>query len=550
MKAIRRYCVVLLCFSASFSFAQIDTGFIGRPLDIPLKGWNKVLCMTNGRTMLFHFDIGKPIIVHVFDSTHKQLASLSAPSRLLDFMYFEDAAFIGIYCINNEAVLFIDQDYLYRHQLIRLRFSSESGKLVEEKVVAESKNEGKRMHFFTMKNKDEDNYAILFATDLHHFHSCDLFVVFFNNRHEELRKVQLDVDRKKYEYLEVIGAESQPNGVCITLSLSKLLTTSSLAPISPVKALYDHHVALYYIPKDSATAKSKLVNFSTDIHPDFAHYSYNPFAQSLNLYMYSFSPIFYNFVRELKLGSEMANAFLAYDEQTLDPKLNWVTYDSINTSYRKRGDTTSLFYGMPLKMFTNENGLTTVVTEGFNWYIELETHARSNHEIFLGNIGITQFDDVGNEIWGMLIPKSQYFKSYAYDYWPKPIVRKRENFRIFGDLPPQVYQRQFISLNSYMHNNNLYLVFNDYNKRNIKPEIEKNKDTVYNFDNTNACYYKVDRKKSVTSHYLLGEPARKEYKCSFIEGADFDEKRGVYATLIQYKKADDIQLRMAWRKLD
>jgi hypothetical protein len=48
----------------------------------------------------------------------------------------------------------------------------------------------------------------------------------------------------------------------------------------------------------------------------------------------------------------------------------------------------------------------------------------------------------------------------------------------------------------------------------------------------------------------LGEPLPKEYKSSFIEGADFDEQRGVYATLVRYKRGEYVSIRMAWVKMD
>ncbi len=109
----------------------------------------------------------------------------------------------------------------------------------------------------------------------------------------------------------------------------------------------------------------------------------------------------------------------------------------------------------------------------------------------------------------------------------------------------RVYNRQFLSANIYFANSNCYIVYNDYNK-NFTNNLRNPGDTVYAFANTNACYYKVDKKREVTKTYLFGEPARNEFKSSFIEGADFDELRGTYATLVQRKRGNNISLYMAW----
>ena len=74
-------------------------------------------------------------------------------------------------------------------------------------------------------------------------------------------------------------------------------------------------------------------------------------------------------------------------------------------------------------------------------------------------------------------------------------------------------------------------------------------DTTYKFEQTNAVCYRISNKKEITKHYLFGEPQKDEYLSCFTEGACFDEKRGVYAALVQYKQGDNTSLRMAWSHL-
>ena len=120
---------------------------------------------------------------------------------------------------------------------------------------------------------------------------------------------------------------------------------------------------------------------------------------------------------------------------------------------------------------------------------------------------------------------------------------------MFEDMPPQVYDRQFHSYNTYVRNRNIYIIFNDYNQ-NLNNTLEKPGDTVFDFALTNTFCYKINRKKEITKTYLFGTPRYKEYKSSFIESAALDEQRGIYATLVQYKKGTNTDLRMAWATLD
>jgi hypothetical protein len=229
--------------------------------------------------------------------------------------------------------------------------------------------------------------------------------------------------------------------------------------------------------------------------------------------------------------------------------LNKIKNSIANDYLRQHTDTSKFFDGIPIKMFTNENGLSTLISQSDNEVGEEETRITYDYQDYFGNIGITQFDDNGNEIWGTVLPCAQYCRSHGHYYSIKELAKRWQEQVVFGDVPPQVYNRQFVSVNAYAQDKNFYIVYNDYDK-NFNNSISKPGDTVYNFEATNACYYKINSKKEISKHYLFGEPAKKEYKCSFIEGADFDEQRGNYASLIQYSKYGKITLCMAWSHLE
>lgn len=549
MNRIKLCIAICLFIFSGVSYGQDSKYDMSTPIDLTQNsGWNKVLCMKNGNTMLFHFDRDKPITIKVFDSLHKEKASVEYLPKILNVETFKMLVFKGFFELNGEAVMFFEQERL-KLELVRLRFNSDNGTVIEEKQAGESKTVGKKTRFYVMKNKEDEDYAILFSTEDPNFKQCDLHVTYYNNKHESYKDIPLDVDRKKYDYLFVVGAESQPNGVSIMLNLTTLAVNGAPSSVSNEKAIYDHDIAMYYITKSSGKVNKTVVNMSTDIYPTYSKYTYNPFANTLNLLLYSYRTIRYKFGMSIQRGSVSQDLFYISDLNTGGTKLNYVDNKFATASLRQKGDSTKVFYGMPLNMHTNENGLTTLISEGYDRYDEPETQARYNFETYLGNIAVAQVDDDGNELWGTVLPQSECFKSYKRYFQPIEFAKKRTAGVPFSDLPEQVYEGQFLSLNSYFYHKNIYIIYNDFNK-NFNSTIDKPGDTVYDFTATNACVYKIDSKREITKHYLFGDPVANEYKCSFIEGADFDEQRGTYATLVQYKHEGDISLRMAWVKMD
>ncbi len=289
MNRVKFSVLLLLCMASGLAYSQEKKFVLSKPVKIKQSGVNRVLCMKNGNTLLFHFELGKPIVLKVFDTARKEKCTQKHLCQSLDITSLSEVSFKGLYDVGNEAVLFIEQEHLGRHALIRLRFSSRDGGLLEEKIMKESPGQSKRTRFFVMKTKDNDGYAIFYCTDIPQFSDCKLSVAYFNNKHDMLKEVPLTIDRDKYDVLEVVGTEWQPEGICITLDLKKelsvetyhsgdgldpewvgahtvvnpyqvqsLVNTLKSGP-SPLNGTitYSHDLCVFYIPKDAAAAKAR-----------------------------------------------------------------------------------------------------------------------------------------------------------------------------------------------------------------------------------------------------------------------------------------------------
>ncbi len=538
----RQLAILFALLLSTACHGQEKRSDFSQPVELNQTGVTKVLCLKNGSTMLFHLEPHKPLVVKVFDSLRRETASKEHLCRILDLYKLKVAVFKGLYDINDEGVLFMEQEHLSKVGLVRLRFNSKDGSLIEEALIVESKSQNKQTESLVIKNRTDSGYALFLFYDNHVLEECNAVVGYYNSRHEKIREVTLEVDRKNYDYVRVAGADIQANGISISLTLSKLKADGT-------GEIQDQYLAVYFIPNGSNIAKMQMVNVTADVYPFYTNYAYNPFAQSLNILLLSYKQYVYSFGLAYQPGANMANLFFKLDEATMALAYKQIKNELANKYVTENTNSANFYVGLPAKLFTNENGLSTLVSEYCFQQRNLDDDPAYGRNSYIGNIGITQFDDDGNEIWGIVLPKAQFQTSMTRYYNPLNVSKRWQQQMLFNEDPESVYNRQFVSMNTYYKDKDFYFIYNDVNK-NFNNSISHVGDTVYSFDQTNTCYYKINRKKEVTKNYLFGEPAADEFKTSFIEGADFDEQRGVYAALVRCKKGDDVALRMAWRHLD
>ncbi len=521
---------ILFCFNSVYpAIAQDKKNYeLSPPVEVPSDGWNRLILMHNGSTLLFHFDPEKFITVWVFDSARKQSAKVSDHYRYLDRFGYEEPVFKGLFEINGEAVLFIEQEVRAKHCLIRLRYSAITGNLTEEKLLGESENTAKRIKFYVIKNKQEENYEVFFCTDNEPLRKCDLYVVCFNNLHQSVKEVQLDVDRKKYDYLTVLGAASQPAGIMITLGLDKTVQfgiEDHDVPIVEGGAIYDHNVQFYFIPKDSSRAFTQLFDLSVDVFPKNAFFTQNTFAGSLNTLLYNSHAIHSKFGLNEVLGDINSCLFFKMDEQAGIISYCRIKDSLANAHLHKNTDTSRYFSGRPQLMRTNENGLSTIVSIAAVNHLGDDGFSINNSSFTTYSIGVTMFDDDGKELWGTVMPIAQIYNQY------------------------QKYKYHFRPVYTYSDGNNSFAVFNDY-EENFSNTFKNPGLVINSFENTSACYYKITRKREVVKKYVFSKPVVNEHISCFMDATFFDEKTGDYAALVQYKRGDDTSIRMAWSKLE
>lgn len=196
---------------------------ISDPIDLPESGLNRVLQMRNGNTLLFHFENRRGILVKVFDSSHKEIASKKILTKTLDLNTLDRTHFDGLHDINSEAVLFLTQYVDNRETLLRLRFNTQTGNLISEEKLVQSPSFKKSITTYVLKNSNDDNYTVVAApVHLAADTAIDLNVVRYNNKHEIVKEYPFKIGNAQYKIMKLSGCNLDRSGsIMITFNFYK-----------------------------------------------------------------------------------------------------------------------------------------------------------------------------------------------------------------------------------------------------------------------------------------------------------------------------------------
>ena len=121
------------------------------------------------------------------------------------------------------------------------------------------------------------------------------------------------------------------------------------------------------------------------------------FAKSLNLLLLSYKEYNYKFGFDIQPAAYNSSIFFNLDEDAMTLKYKWIKNKMANSYFKQQTDTTKsvLAKALPIKMFTNENGLSTVA--GLQIIQPVQKFRRPTRGLwfmssYLGNFCITQFD--------------------------------------------------------------------------------------------------------------------------------------------------------------
>lgn len=525
MKKIALYLILLCC---SFRlYAQDIPVEISEPIDISNFGWNKVLQMKNGNTLLFHFEIRKGMLIKVFDKNRKEISTQKYLPKVLDMNGINVAGYKGLYEIGGEAVLFISQDIMNHGTLLRLRFDANTGRAIAEDKALESPSFQHRNVGRVLKNPGEDEYYILSTyTTTTKENEIHLNLVKYSAKHEKLKELPLDIvaKDKKYDAVGLGHVNIDKSGaVLCLLQFSKM---------SSIPGVNDHMLMFVYTGKDDEKFLTREAELPTEVQTSNMYYTFNPFGQSFNIVLETnrvagftegAQTMKLSYVQPLVLitSSDFSSANLVELKDTMANK--YFTANGAN-AWKYKGDI--------LHIYTNNRGLTTAICRDQKLYYRGEDFNDINEP---GVMGITQYDDKGAEIWATVVPKAPHYYNAVKEICPVVFSRTSED---------GLFQTDCFNTKS-----GFYIVYNDVN-HNFDKTLKDRPKPIGDVYQTNAVCYHLNRKREISKAYLLGKPEDGVFRHACNNSSMLDEFTAMYATVFEQRKGKDLSMHIAWCKVE
>jgi hypothetical protein len=522
MKMARLVYLLLLC-AFSFSSSAQPNYLLSDPIDIPEEGWNRLLQMKNGNTVLFHFENRKSILVKIFDKNGKEIASEKHLCKVIDINALDRSYFDGIFEIGNEAVLFITQAIDNKQTLVRIRFDAATAKLIGEEKVIQSPSFNKKINSFVLREKEVDFYGIVnYSQKSTREAEGKIELNLFSENHKPLRQLPVELIDEKFDYISYAGSNMDKTGsILISIKLSKIIQYPDIT---------EDYLVLFYLPKGFTNFVINRVKLGSGSQNISTYFTYNPFAKKLNVVLTN------EVSARVQTGVVKHNVTYIFQSLlTMAEDLSAITHTPIknikaNQQLNEMTGKTTKYEGEVVLLSTNNLGVTTTISTPRYDIMDSGVN-RAKLSAYKGDLAVTQYNDDGQEIWGTMLKKARHYTT-AYKNHAEVFYGSSSIYALHG-------------VECVSAKNSFYIFFNDYNQNFDKTEPVP----ISGFETTNAVFYTINRKRVVTKNYLFGAPVEKEYKQIFTSCSDFNEASSTYTTLLLNKKGERSTVHIAWCQL-
>jgi hypothetical protein len=512
---------------------------LSEPVNISIAGTDKLLLMKNGNTVLFHFENRKGIIVKIFDSKRKEIATRKHICDVLDINTLDQAKWKGLLEINNEAVLFLTQHIDNRATLIRVRINSTTGDLIKEDKVIQSKSFQIETSAVVLRANSQSGYYIACSESSAGYIEKNIVVNAYDSGHNIIKTFPLNIKNEGYDYLEVTSSNIDGNGGIIIIA--------ELAKIVQYPTLMDRTLVISYLPHNGDQFISGEVKMPPSFRDFYTKITYNSFSQTVNIllciayfgqtqdaYMHNMHSGEYSYIEMQSLITMHEDMSGMNYKPIENKKLREKVYNLLDTTYE--------FYGSVNKMTTNNRSISTIFYDG---EVNKRNEIGNIKNIGKKNVGVLQYDEEGNEIWGDILSKS---KLKNYNKYPQVFRGIGEDeVWVVGDMG-KGSEDNICMYDCAISKNNQYVLFNEIG-RNFGKSIADIPDSVYNCELSDGAFYKISKRK-VEKKFVFGEPTNNQHKQIVTRSGMYDADKNIYTTLIRDRKGKEITSKIAWIQLE
>ena len=536
------------CLSLA-TYAQLAPPIISAPLQLSLESWNRAVMLPNGNTFLLHLRDKQPIVTKIFDSTGIERAGADFVPKKLNVRALERSAFRGLFAQHSEVLLFLEQEYFYNNVLFRLRFDAGTGRFLGEDILAE----GRTMR--VLQRPDVAGYVVVVYNGptkkgAARYGTSTITRYDGNGRAQSVIPYHFDEVSQSSNLSIVTGGTDYLLNAEIDRAAGVLVTAGGLCrpanqPSGDIRSVYVFNARLLASDTIPTCAAMKLPNW---IGPDYT-ISTN-YSSPTAVYQYLVS----NCIVDVQMGlirtsnRRVEGLFLQLDGQSLLPVANrlfanWANIAAAPDSASRPTDTLQC---VPLAIWTDAHGISTVLGEEYSWYY-LREKGQTYPNTRLANLHLSQYNAEGTRLFDTVLPKRRSVAAYLE---PAIITSRACNRNLFRGVAAQQAENQLVSATWWKTGAAVYTIFNDA-EDNFDRSADKKAFAVRNPRLTEPVLYRFSpSSRQLEKWKLFGDAQPDAARACVLESACFDAASRRLATLIVHtRRSGEQAMRMAWTTL-
>jgi hypothetical protein len=530
-------CLFILLFSNHLS-AQAPKVQLSQTFPEPGEGFEKILLLDNGNTCYLHFDKKLGIQVTLYNQKREAAPTETITAKLWDAGNINDTEIDGIYNINGQVVIFLQQLLKYKPAIFRLILDGNTGKLIREDQLGELptvlhrdvliQNNFASHDFYTAKDPHSGYYALAsFAGgELQRNENARerIQVSLFSPEHELVQKTAFYLPDGAYPYFSFLDmtVEGKERVYITTAALANRKSskdTSSIVFVSAIKT------------GDTAFTHQQLAytaNYS-DLH---AAVKYVPATQRLQVLLTTAN----------KSGlTTYINYLDARTLQLLHTKP--VTAQKVSAYAQQKMKYTTPYTGQPQLLLPGADGSATILLENMSEFaMGNSPHAWNRMHTNMNDIGVSHLDTAGVEQSGFALTKMQIANGV---YEPLYLQRKQKGQWVFRNRIQALNTTPYLSFEYLPTKHGLYIIFNDYLQYLDPGGSDLSKRPMRYLTEANTVCYRCDD-ATQERLFLFGTPETfKGYYC-MLGASDYQLDKSIYATIMITRKGEEKKACIAW----
>lgn len=541
MNYLRWPILVITLLLCRFAVAQVPVVTLGPAFEEPGDGWDKLMQLKNGNTVYLHFSKKGGLSVSLYNAQRELIVTDTVHTQQWNSNDLESTEIDGIYEINGQPVIFLQQLVKYNPVLYRLVLDAQTGKLLREDKLGELPSVQHRSVFvddnlashdiYVEKDPNSDYYAVAFFSGAAIQKNDSIHervqVLHFSPAHEMIHRGWLYVADTSYSYfsyinMAVAGREHVYLG---TVAFNAKRGDGIAAPkvlfsmLSPDSVTFSHHVLDYSIGAGNVGGYIQTV----------------PGAALVRMLLYipakqkeGGSGIILN-TFQAATGKLKKHMQLAFPELARNVE--------INLGYKEP------YKGTPQRLLLNEDGSSTLLMENLSFFKQGNSQINKLHTN-LGDIGIAQLDTMGRENTTMAVSKYQVITGMCE---PFQLQRRAKSEWVFRNKIAALNTNTWLSYDYISRPAASFVLFNDYLQYLDTGGSDRvRKPLKFAADANFVCYRFFNGK--MERLYLFGMPeVTKGYAC-MMGAADYNAQSASYATVLVSRKGTERTAQIAWIK--